>query len=557
MADWPPFGRAISNAPNTQQHPTIATDGAGGAIVVWQDLRDPRINVFAQHVTAFGDLDPAWPGNGRALLTDSLAIEAGAGGQVSPAIVPDGAGGAIVAWQDLRTEANDIDLFAQHVLASGAVDARWPANGAALCVNAGNQNTHVMATDGAGGAIVAWVDARAGVDVPDIFAQHVLASGVVDPRWPANGFPVCVAAGPQGFPAIVADGAGGAIVTWHDDRPGSLGFDVYALRVTAAGTVAAGWPLNGRAVCTVAGDQGRPTITEDGAHGAVVAWTDGRVTGTDHIFAHHVLAGGSLDPAWPAGGLAISNAGFLESRPLAIPDGAGGAIVTWQALSIHLNLYAQRVRANGTVDPAWPAGGRALSITPRQQTGASIVTDGTGGAVVAWQDSSDIMAQHVFASGVLDPAYPDTGRAVCNLPSAQGGVALVATGGGGAIATWTDGRKTTDVDVFALQVLAAATVSVPPESPVAIALARPVPNPARVALALRLTLPRESRVRLAIYDVTGRRVRNLVSGFRPAGETKVDWNLRDDSGRAVDTGLYFARLEVEGRTFVEKITALR
>ena len=225
-----------------------------------------------------------------------------------------------------------------------------PANGAALCVNAGNQNTHVMATDGAGGAIVAWVDARAGVDVPDIFAQHVLASGVVDPRWPANGFLRCVAAGSQAIPRHRRGRRGGAIVTWHDDRPGSLGFDVYALRVTAAGTVAAGWPLNGRAVCTVAGDQGRLTITEDGAHGAVVAWTDGRVTGTDHIFAHHVLAGGS-----PRSGLAGRRSrdlerGVLESRPLAIPDGAGGAIVTWQALSIHLNLYAQRVRANGTVD---------------------------------------------------------------------------------------------------------------------------------------------------------------------------------------------------------------
>ena len=64
MADWPPFGRAISNAPNTQQHLTIATDGAGGAIVVWQDLRDPRINVFAQHVTAFGDLIPRGPATG-------------------------------------------------------------------------------------------------------------------------------------------------------------------------------------------------------------------------------------------------------------------------------------------------------------------------------------------------------------------------------------------------------------------------------------------------------------------------------------------------------------
>src|SRR5262249_45715451 len=122
---------------------------------------------------------------------------------------------------------------------------------------------------------------------------------------------------------------------------------------------------------------------------------------------------------------------------------------------------------------------------------------------------------------------------------------------------WTDGRKTTDVDVFALQVLAAGTVGVPPESPAAIGFARPGPNPAHAELTLRLTLPRESQIRLAIYDVTGRRVRSLVSGPWPAGETQVSWNLRDESGQAVGTGLYFARLEVAGRAFVEKITALR
>ena len=118
-ASWPPFGRAITTAPKGQNHLGIASDGADGAIVVWQDGRSPRVNIFAQHVLASGDHDTPWPIEGRALLTDSVAIAGAAGGQSFPVIVSDGAGGAIVAWQDLRNAANDFDLFAQHVLEGG------------------------------------------------------------------------------------------------------------------------------------------------------------------------------------------------------------------------------------------------------------------------------------------------------------------------------------------------------------------------------------------------------------------------------------------------------
>src|SRR5262249_51186417 len=174
-------------------------------------------------------------------------------------------------------------------------------------------------------------------------------------------------------------------------------------------------------------------IATGGARGAIVAWTDGRIANTFHIFAQHVLASGAVDPEWPVDGRAISDAGFLESRPLAVPDGRGGAVVTWQALGAPLNMFAQHVTATGIVDPEWPAGGKALSPTPREESHAEIVGDGRGGAIVAWEDNFKVVAQHVLANGALDRAYPDTGRLVVGLSSQQGDVALVATPGAGAI----------------------------------------------------------------------------------------------------------------------------
>src|SRR6267154_453634 len=59
-------------------------------------------------------------------------------------------------------------------------------------------------------------------------------------QWNANGVPVCTAANNQIWPTIVTDGAGGAIVTWADNRNSNTGIynsDIYAQHVLASGAV--------------------------------------------------------------------------------------------------------------------------------------------------------------------------------------------------------------------------------------------------------------------------------------------------------------------------------
>ncbi len=83
------------------------------------------------------------------------------------------------------------------------------------------------------------------------------------------------------------------------------------------------------------------------------------------------------------------------------------------------------------------------------------------------------------------------------------------------------------------------------------------PNPASREARLDFTLPGPGRVRLAIFGVQGEIVRTLVDGERPAGSNSVAWDGRDDSGRAVATGAYFARLEAAGRTLTRRIVWMR
>ena len=93
-------------------------------------------------------------------------------------------------------------------LLAGPAAADWPSNplGNLVICNASNfQLSPDIATDRAGGAIIAWADLRNGVSY-DIYAQHVLASGTVDPAWLNGGRAVCTAAGSQGNVKLVSDG---------------------------------------------------------------------------------------------------------------------------------------------------------------------------------------------------------------------------------------------------------------------------------------------------------------------------------------------------------------
>jgi len=73
----------------------------------------------------------------------------------------------------------------------------------------------------------------------NIYAQHVLALGAVDPAWPVNGRGLCTGASTQQYPTIATDGFGGAIVAWQDERNSSVNIDVYAQRVSGSGGITA------------------------------------------------------------------------------------------------------------------------------------------------------------------------------------------------------------------------------------------------------------------------------------------------------------------------------
>ena len=97
------------------------------------------------------------------------------------------------------------------------------------------------------------------------------------------------------------------------------------------------------------------------------------------------------------------------------------------------------------------------------------------------------------------------------------------------------------------------------------AVARPVqhrlgdsyPNPFNPAVVLPLDLTKDAAgVSLTVYDVLGRRVRQVWQGSLGAGSHRFAWDGRDEVGKAVAAGVYIYQVEVDGQVQAKKMTKL-
>lgn len=73
------------------------------------------------------------------------------------------------------------------------------------------------------------------------------------------------------------------------------------------------------------------------------------------------------------------------------------------------------------------------------------------------------------------------------------------------------------------------------------------PNPFRVGSVIRWTMPAEGDMRLTIHDAAGRVIRTLRRGVAGPGDHRAAWDGRDDRGRHLSGGIYFARLWLRGQ----------
>lgn len=422
LAAWSVHARentAICTAPGQQSSLQIIRDGAGGAIIAWEDARDSHFDIYAQRIDAQGNV--LW-------AKDGVPVCVVPENQNRPKILSDGAGGVIIVWQDMRSGISNSDIYAQRIDANGT--PLWTTNGMPLCTEVNAQNSPCIASDGAGGAIIVWQDFR--TNYADLYAQRVMQNGELG--WAKNGALVCGISGAQSAPVAVDDGTGGAIVVWQDFRRNYA--DIYAQRINGGGNIV--WERGGVAVCSALGHESFQVVIGNGAEGAIVAWVDTR-NGNNDVFAQQVDGNGVVQ--WLDNGIPVCIASGNQNYPMITGDGAGGVILAWWDMrSGEFNISAQRIDLAGNA--LWERNGLTLCAETGIQNYVCITGDGAGGALMVWDDNRgatfDLYAQRVDSKGVSK--WSNNGIAVCTAPDAQCFPALVSDGAGGAIIAWQDGR---------------------------------------------------------------------------------------------------------------------
>jgi hypothetical protein len=550
---WTANGVAVGSGTGDQWAPKIIPDAAGGAIIVWHDWRSGNADIYAQRLNSAGVAQ--WAANGVALCAATTD-------QANPAIVPDGLGGAIVAWQDSRNLV-DADIYAQRVSASGAV--QWTANGVALCAATGNQQTPVLVPDATGGAACVWQDQRTGSW--DIYAQRVSSAGV--PQWTTNGVVVSNAAGDQTIPVAASDGGSGIIVAWQDAR-GSYS-DIFTQHLDEWGLLGAEPSIV--KVRDVPNDQGgqvkvswaASALDTDPASRGIASYTVFRSvppqkalrtgTTTDPTAAEAkglVLTTGGPDKTYYWEYVASQNAYHLSNYSYIVPT-EGDSLAGKNPRMVVL------IQARNSGSTHWwfsqPDSGYSVdNLSPA--TPAFLASRHAADATrICWRPNTETdLAQYRLYRGTSAGFVPGAG----NLVTAQADTGYVDSGA--SPYSW---YKLTAVDAHGN------------ESPVATLLPQQIsglpdggaravlrlypcqPNPFNPRTTIKYDQPASGPVRLSVFDVAGRLVRTLVDDSMPQGSHEAVWDGTDSSGRAVGSGSYLARLEFGGRVETVRMVVVR
>jgi hypothetical protein len=514
----------ISVAPGCQRSSSIAFDGTN-CFVVWGDHRGLDADVYGARVHDHYVIDPG-----------GIVVSCNPGPKWYPSAAFDGTN-YLVVWQDHRNGL-DYDIYAARVDRFGMI---LDPSSIPICTEPGDQMFPSVAFDGAN-YLVVWFDER----MPDLhktFGTRVSQSGeVLDPSG------ICIS--PSGYceeysPRVVFGqskylvvwnccwGHSGACVSvdgavldtgrvslpkmdWFD--PTGLSFygtnylvvweygsgspgrekDIYGARFDTSAILLDSIPIP---ICTLAAVQRNPSVAFDGRNHLVV-WEDARNGSEYDIYGARVETSGIVLETL---GIPICTASGNQSQPSAAFDGLNYFVVWEDWRDDLLRIFGTRMDTSGLVlDP----GGIELINEPYMPASPQVVR-GSGNQLFIVYDA--IAGQPYNGYRVFGALYSEVG-----------------------IEEWPAFKS--DVGSFSL--------------------GQSFPNPVASATAISYRVPK-SKVSMKVYDSSGRMVRVLVDGEKPAGSYSAVWDGRDALGREMPSGIYFCRLQAGESSDAEKMILVR
>jgi hypothetical protein len=373
--------------------------------------------------------------------------------QLNAKAIPDGEGGVIIVWEDYRVSTSNRDIYAQRFDKYGF--KQWgDSTGIALGIKSITERYPDVCTDGKGGAFFVWDDNPIST-VTYLKAQRITKSGIK--FWSDTGSVLAYNGNRQSTGKIVSDNNGGFYVAYFTSELLSTDYELKANRIDSSGNKL--WS-NGVFFCQADGLPSEFSVTLTSDNGFAIAWCDPRNSIlTDYDIYVQKLSSAGL-PLWQANGVPVCTQRFTQQYQDIFPDINGGVFIDWcdKRDSIQYEIYAQRVRANGTI--AGPTDGKAVCIASDDQYRPYMTTDGFGGVIMCWNDfrngpafpfNIDIYAQRMDSS--CNIKWTSNGVNVCNAIYSQNNQSIISDSAKGAIICWDDRRAGTSIyDIYAQRI---------------------------------------------------------------------------------------------------------
>ncbi len=349
------FGAGISlnNSADNQGNPDICEDGHGGCYVAYENVFSvPGNPVFVQHFDSLGT--KLWAGNGVRALTIDNGL-----GQSVPSLANNNGNGVFLTVQNTVFGGAD-GLHSQKLSFNGV--KQWGAGGRRVIVPGYERNPETVG-DGNGGVMIIWFSAY------QLRAQHLNASGqrLYDT---ANYFLSTESI--SGNYKLIRDTSNRFIAVWFGDHSDGSGSNIYAQKINISGAKL--WGANPKVICDTTGHQTFPDVLSDNSGGAYISWCDGRATDAA-FFAQRLNSNGVKQ--WQKQGVALYTGGALYPQNYLVPDLNNGAKVFFQGIDVTLIIKMQSLNLDGTKNA--PAQGIAISNPP----GIGISLPNRGGVVAA------------------------------------------------------------------------------------------------------------------------------------------------------------------------------
>jgi FlgD Ig-like domain len=218
---------------------------------------------------------------------------------------------------------------------------------------------------------------------------------------------------------------------------------------------------NGVSFAALSDYQEGARMVPDGSGGAIITWQDGRTAGSYNIYAQRIDSNGNK--LWGESDVIVCDADQAQTNARLALDGSGGVIIAWldRRSTTQYDLYAQKLSINDG-QSQWADNGKPISIQANDHRSPQIVADGAGGAIIVWEyfegaSNYDIYAHRVNPDGTTNSSWPASGKVICNASNVQSYPQIVSDGNEGAIITWDDIRNGTDYNIYVQRINGDAT----------------------------------------------------------------------------------------------------